>query len=81
MSQKLKKRMITLKTLSLPNQFFVLVKDYISSQEIIFDHNKRKEFEYFLKEIKYVAGFEIRQDLKSNSNVVGWRNSSVNVSI
>jgi DNA polymerase elongation subunit (family B) len=63
MSQKLKKRMITLKTLSLPNQFFVLVKDYISSQEIIFDHNKRKEFECFLKEIKYVAGFEIRQDL------------------
>ena len=63
MNQKLKKRMITLKTLSLPNQFFVLVKDYISSQEIIFDHNKRKEFECFLKEVKYVAGFEIRQDL------------------
>lgn len=63
MSQSLKKRMITLKTLSLPNQFFVLVKDYISNQEIIFDHNKKKEFECFLKEIKYAAGFEIRQDL------------------
>ena len=63
MNQKSKKKIVVLKTLSLQNQFFVLVKDYISNCEIIFDHNKRKEFEQFIKDVKYAVGFEIRNDL------------------
>lgn len=63
MKQNLKKRMITIKTLSLQNNFFVLVKDYLSYQEFIFNHNQNKDFEDFLKEVKYVVGFDVKIDL------------------
>lgn len=63
MNRNTKKKLIILKTLSLQESFFVVIKDYISKQDIIFNHNELDDFNKFIKDVKYVVGFDIKKDL------------------
>ena len=63
MNRNTKKKLIILKTLSLQESFFVVIKDYISKQDIIFNHNELDDFNKFIKDVKYVVGFDISEKI------------------